>query len=142
MRAFVAVIFAIGCGGEPVGRVCDLGTQMPAASEVVLASGSLDCVTRTCLRVPLTNELPPGSSFPTGTAGLCTAPCETDDDCESEPGSPCVGGFTCGIPVSVGPFCCQKFCVCKDYVENGELPELAACNADNPNNTCANLPGR
>jgi hypothetical protein len=143
MRAFsLVVIFLCACAGEPVGRVCDLGTQMPAASEVVVASPSLDCVTRTCLRVPLTRELPPGSVFPSGNSGLCTAECETADDCERVPESPCVGGFTCGVAVTVGPFCCRKFCVCKDYVANGELIAPEACNPDDANNTCANLPGR
>jgi hypothetical protein len=139
------VFVCIGCAGEPVGRVCDLGTAMPAASEVVVASPSLDCVTRTCLRVPLGRELPPGSSFPSGNNGLCTSECETADDCERVPESPCVGGFACGVAVTVGPFCCRKFCVCKDYIVipmDGVLPTPEACNPDDANNTCANLPGR
>jgi hypothetical protein len=145
MRAllvFVVACGAVACGGEPVGRICDLGTEQPAAGEVVVASPSLDCVTHTCLRVPLDRELPPGSSFPEGTNGLCTAECESAADCERVPESPCVGGFTCGVPVTVGPFCCRKFCVCKDYIRNGELPEPLACDASDANNTCPNLPGR
>jgi hypothetical protein len=135
----LAVFFVGACGEEPVGRVCDLGATTPAASEVVIASGSLDCISRTCLRVPLTQELPPGSEFPTGTSGLCTAECSSDDECEGVPETPCAGGFTCAVAVSVGPFCCKKFCVCKDY---GVLPESAACDPDDDNNTCVNLPGR
>ncbi|MEO8701625.1 MAG: hypothetical protein ABI867_16385 [Kofleriaceae bacterium] len=135
----IALTTLVACGPEPVGRVCDLGSEPPAASEVVVASGSLDCISRTCLRVPLTQELPPGSEFPSGTSGLCTAECSADEDCESVPESPCRGGFTCAVAVSVGPFCCQRFCVCKDY---GVLPEPAACDADDSNNTCVNLPGR
>jgi hypothetical protein len=136
------LLIAVGCEGEPVGRVCDLGSQTPAASEVVVASGSLDCVTRTCLRVPLGAELPPGSEYPSGNNGLCTAECETADDCDRVPDSPCTGGFTCGVAVTVGPFCCKKFCVCKDYIPNGEPLEFAACDPTDSNNTCANLPGR
>ncbi|MEO8701624.1 MAG: hypothetical protein ABI867_16380 [Kofleriaceae bacterium] len=143
----LGLILAIttACGGEPVGRLCDLGNEAPAAGEVVVASPSLDCVTRTCLRVPLGKELPPGSEFPTGNSGLCTSECETADDCERVPESPCTGGFACGIAVTVGPFCCRKFCVCKDYIvipENGELETPKACDPDVNENTCQNLPGR
>lgn len=136
---------AAGCSGEPVGRICDLGTEMPQTGEVVVASPSLDCVTRTCLRVPLGRELPPGSKYPDGNNGLCTAQCEVDEDCERVPESPCVSGFTCGVAVTVGPFCCRKFCICKDYVvipETGQLLTPKACDASNDDNACCNLAGR
>jgi len=54
---FTALLVA-GCVDNPVGRICDLGSQMPAATEVVVASPSLDCVSRTCLRVPLGQQRP------------------------------------------------------------------------------------
>jgi hypothetical protein len=142
---FAAMLFGAGCVGEPVGRICDLGTQSPAATEVVVASPSLDCVSRTCLRVPLGRELPAGSTFPAGNNGLCTAECESDDDCERVPESPCITGFTCGVAVTVGPFCCRKFCICKDYVvipEGGQLTTPKACDSGNADNTCCNLSGR
>jgi len=141
----VAIGLLAACGGEPVGRICDLGTALPQAGEVVVASPSLDCVSRTCLRVPLGRELPPGSEYPAGTNGLCTAECGGDSDCERVPESPCVTGFTCGIAVTVGPFCCKKFCICKDYVvlpDSGELATPKACESSNPDNACCNLSGR
>ena len=147
-RVAVAVaigLFAAACGGEPVGRICDLGTALPQAGEVVVASPSLDCVSRTCLRVPLGRELPEGSSYPAGTNGLCTAECSGDSDCERVPESPCITGFTCGVAVTVGPFCCRKFCICKDYVvlpDKGELPTPKACESSNADNACCNLDGR
>ena len=54
--------------------------------------------------------------YPEGNNGLCTAECESDDDCDRVPESPCKTGFTCGVAVTVGPFCCKKFCICKDYI--------------------------
>jgi hypothetical protein len=145
-RRHLVLILALGaCGGEPVGRLCDLGTAAPQPTEVVVASPSLDCVTRTCLRYPLSKELPPGGNYPAGTNGLCTAECESDADCERVPESPCVTGFTCGIAVTVGPFCCRKFCICKDYVmvpSSGELARPAACDPSNNDNACCNLDGR
>jgi hypothetical protein len=133
------------CTSTPVGRICDLGTALPEPSEVVVASPSLDCVSRTCLRVPLGKDLPPGSEYPSGTNGLCTAECSSPDDCERVPESPCKTGFTCGVAVTVGPFCCKRFCICKDYIvlpDNGVPTEPMACDASNSANTCCNLPGR
>lgn len=135
----------VGCTENPVGRICDLGTQSPSASEVVVASPSLDCVSRTCLRVPKGRELPPGSVFPEGNNGLCTADCSADEDCDRVPESPCIGGFTCGVAVTVGPFCCRKFCICKDYVvipDSGQLSTPKSCDPSNADNSCCNLDGR
>ena len=137
--------FLVACTGEPVGRICDLGTEAPAMTEVVVASPSLDCVSRTCLRVPPPQDLPAGSMFPMGNNGLCTAECASDDDCDRVPESPCTLGFTCGVAVTVGPFCCRKFCICKDYVvipESGQLNTPKACDVSNNDNACCNLSGR
>ena len=90
-------------------------------------------MSRTCLRVPLGRELPQGSTYPEGNNGLCTAECESDDDCDRVPESPCITGFTCGVAVTVGPFCCRKFCICKDYVvipDSGQLATPMACDCD------------
>jgi hypothetical protein len=144
-HAVLVMMFLVACTGEPVGRICDLGTVMPQATEVVVASPSLDCVTRTCLRVPLGRDLPMGSRFPEGNNGLCTAECASDSDCDRVPESPCTTGFTCGVAVTVGPFCCRKFCICKDYVvvpESGQLTIPKACDAGNVDNACCNLDGR
>jgi len=139
------LVFMVACTANPVGRICDIGTATPQASEVVVASPSLDCVSRTCLRVPLSKELPPGSMFPTGNNGLCTAECAADDECDRVPESPCITGFTCGIAVTVGPFCCRKFCICKDYIvvpDSGKLDTPMACEPSNSANACCNLDGR
>jgi hypothetical protein len=84
--------------------------------------------------------LPEGSEY----TSLCTAECAADEDCDKVPESPCQTGFTCAIPVYVGPFCCRKMCICKDYmvIPDGGLPVPAACEAADPNNACCNLPGR
>jgi hypothetical protein len=145
--AVVAALGAVGCNDPSVGRICDLGTATPQVDEAVVASPSLDCVTRTCLRVPLGRALPPGSAYPSGNSGLCTAECATSDDCERVPESPCITGFTCGVPpgITVGPYCCRKFCICKDYIvvpESGNLDAPIECDAANAKNACCNLAGR
>src|SRR6185503_8218556 len=57
----VSLAFVAACTSNPVGRVCDLGSGTTELSEVVIASPSLDCVSRTCLAVPLQTSLPDGS---------------------------------------------------------------------------------
>lgn len=141
----VMLVLGAGCTDSPVGRICDLGTATPQVSEVVVASPSLDCVSRTCLRYPAQRELPPGSEPLNISEGLCTADCTADADCDRVPESPCITGFTCGIAVTVGPFCCRKVCICKDYVvlpESGEIATPKACDANEATNACCNLSGR
>ena len=143
----------VACEENPVGRECfiglgpdagtDAGTQPepPRPSEAILASPALECQSRLCLRVPQDRaQLPEGSKY----ANLCTAECSSDQDCDRVPESPCQTGFTCAIPVVVGPFCCQKVCVCKDYLllPDGGVPEPKACDPAVETNTCCNLAGR
>ena len=141
----LAAAFVVGCDNNPVGRICDLGTTTPQTSEKVIASPSLDCVSRTCLKVPLEKTLPANEVYPSGNSGLCTAECSSDSDCQRVPESPCSTGFTCGIVVDVGPFCCEKFCICKDYIQipsSGHLDPDPACDPTVPANLkCCNLPG-
>ncbi len=138
------VLFIVAaCAPDPVGRLCDLGST-PNNNEVLVGAPSLDCVSRTCLHVPAQA----GSMAPGGTTGLCTAACTSDDDCQQIAGSPCVSGFTCGVPLVNGPFCCEKLCICKDYVvvpTTGEVEldnAAQACDPNNAANTCCNLEGR
>jgi hypothetical protein len=145
--ALVAALLVVGggaCTENPVGRICDLGVDVPNEQESVVASPSLDCQSRTCLKIPQSRELPEGSRYPEGNKGLCSAECDTDEDCDRVPESPCKTGFTCAIPVVVGPFCCRKMCMCKDYIviPEGGLPVPEACQEDDPANTCCNLNGR
>jgi hypothetical protein len=150
IRRLALFAFVAACNGQPVGRICDLGQSMPDQSETLVASPSLDCVSRECLRVPLGRALPPGGVYPNqpGADGLCTASCVQDSDCEEVPESPCKLGFTCGVPpgLTVGPFCCQKFCVCRDYVEipmsTGLLVPPMECDPTIMANACCNLTGR
>lgn len=139
--AAVAALFVLGCSENPVGRKCFLGgTDAGSDSTAVIASPALECPSRTCLQVPQQGQLPEGGEY----VPLCTAECESDDDCDRVPESPCINGFTCAVPVVVGPFCCRKMCVCKDYmvIPDGGVPAPAACDPGNAENTCCNLPGR
>lgn len=140
--ATVLGLAAIGCGENPVGRICFIGNDAGNDTQAIIASPALECPSRTCLHQPIQSgaQLPPGSVY----ADLCTAECSGDDDCDKVPESPCVNGFTCAVPVVVGPFCCRKLCVCKDYlvIPDGGVPLPKACDPSIADNQCCNLPGR
>ncbi|WP_428267479.1 hypothetical protein [Haliangium sp.] len=131
-------ITGAACDENPVGRKCFIGLDAGTPNQAIIGSPALECQSRTCLQVPEPASLPEGSEY----SPLCTAECQADSDCDRVPESPCQTGFTCAVPVVVGSFCCRKVCVCKDYLEDGVLPEPAACDPDDERNTCCNLPGR
>lgn len=126
MRAILVLLLLNACDGEPVGRLCDLGSAAPGPDQLTIATPSLDCVSRECMKVPLERELPPGSIAPTGNTGLCTAACGSDDDCEGVTETPCTTGFACRVATTVGDFACQKLCVCRDYIDESR-GDFAAC---------------
>ena len=133
-------LLSSACGDNPVGNVCFIGPDAGSPGQSIIASPALECTSRTCLYTPLQRNLPADSRH----EALCTAECSSDSDCDRVAGSPCQTGFTCAVPVVVGPFCCRTMCICKDYIvvpESG-LPRPAACDPDNPDNRCCNLPGR
>jgi hypothetical protein len=145
--ALALALAALAACDNPVGRICDLGVTDPGENQAVMGSPSLDCQSRLCLKLEPDEgkELPDGFRPLADNRGMCTATCEDDSDCDKVPESPCVTGFTCGVPLRTGPFCCEKVCICKDYVvvpEGGSLAVPEACNADEPANPCCNLPGR
>ncbi len=114
----VSVVAAAGCDPEPVGLRCDLGGSAPPG-ETVIASGSLDCTSRICLRPALS------TTAGADTIGMCTDSCTSDEDCVGDPSTPCTGGFACAVPTAVGPFGCESMCVCRDDLVSDEVP--AAC---------------
>jgi hypothetical protein len=129
----LAVGAGAGCRNNPVGRPCFIqsGEGDGGVPVTVVASPALECQSLTCIHVA--NRSP----------DMCTASCDSDDDCDTSPESPCQGGFACVVPVVTGNFCCQKLCVCKDYITES-LPQAApaACDPTVAANECCNLSGR
>ena len=139
--SIVALLGATACSENPVGRKCFIGADAGNSLQSIIASPALECPSRVCLHTPLeVGTLPEGSEY----ADLCTAECKSDGDCDKVPESPCQTGFTCAVPVVVGPFCCREMCICRDYliIPDGGIPTPAACDPDNPLNRCCNLSGR
>jgi hypothetical protein len=124
LLAFALAMFGLGgaCEDKHIGRTCELGT-MPmggssGSSVATISSPALECPSRICILAPSET----GNTANTGP--LCTASCESNEDCEDGEGGPkgsledrhCETGFTCMWPTTVGDFKCQKFCVCRDFV--------------------------
>lgn len=121
LGALALAMFALGggCEDKHVGRPCELGTTPTGGSSgqvAILASPALECPSRICL-------LPVNEKGAT-TGPLCTAACESNDDCsDGETGDSsnpadlrCKTGFACTWPTTVGDFRCQRLCVCRDFV--------------------------
>jgi hypothetical protein len=108
-----------GCEDKHIGRVCSLDTRDAGASSTgttaTLNGQAVECPTRICLL--------PVADMTTNTSSLCTATCSSDDDCSDgetssdKTSQQCKTGFTCIIPTTVGDFCCERMCVCKDFVD-------------------------
>jgi hypothetical protein len=124
--------FALGgaCTDYHVGRPCELGTAPAGGSSgaiATLSSPALECPSHICL-LPGAEKDPRSLAQMTamvpGTGPLCTAICESNEDCEdgekanesNVADKRCRGGFACAWPTTVGPFACQRMCVCTDFV--------------------------
>ena len=110
-------LVATGCEDNHIGRVCSLDAPDAGATgtgtSALLNGSAVECPSRICL-------LPAGDKQPT-TGPLCTAGCSSDDDCDGETSSSnkaqCHSGFTCMVATTVGNFCCERLCVCKDFID-------------------------
>jgi len=134
----VVVLAAGGCDDKHIGRPCQIGVPPPDAGSsggafATITSPALECPSRICL---LANDVN-GDATKYKEGASCTAPCSTDDDCsDAETGSKndmsdfhCKTNFLCTWPTTVGPFACQKLCVCHDFllVPTGGIQPPAAC---------------
>jgi hypothetical protein len=123
----VAALALAACGSNStmqqpqlgLGLTCDLGT-LPDAGNLggvaIVTSPAPECPSQICLL--------PAAEKASDTGPLCTTSCRSDTDCRmGELGSAsdptdthCETGFTCMVPMTVGPFACQKLCVCLDFL--------------------------
>jgi hypothetical protein len=130
----VLATFACGVVDKPkardVGRLCDTTVDAGAAQAVYNANAAA-CATGVCVKPAVQSGATP--PYP-ATAATCTLPCFSDADCGGElrdrtnpDDHRCQSGFTCAIPFDVGPLCCKKMCVCKDFLPPQGAQTPAAC---------------
>jgi hypothetical protein len=77
------------------------------------------------------------------TGAYCSATCSKDSDCDGEKRDNaeasdlrCAGGYACGVAFVVGPLCCQKLCLCKDFLGTG-LQTIQTCDPKQNNGRTA-----
>jgi hypothetical protein len=152
--AAMAALGSAGCEDKAIGRSCDVLTDA-APAEGVYNSEALDCPSRICMKPVDQNAVP----LDPATTAYCSAGCSQDSDCNGEvratpcpgntvcpssgqcsngasclPDTRCLKGFTCGIPYVKGKLCCQKVCICKDFIPSYSSPK--ACDPDQIVSTC------
>ncbi len=141
--AFLMMI--VGCGRSyTVGQLCDLTVDAgPSQGVVNLEAGA--CKTGLCLKPVLAPESS-GADPPTG--ATCTDECSSDSDCGGEirnlgdaEDTRCKGGFVCGVPFVVGPLCCKRYCLCKDFLgpDGAQMP--VACQGPDALANCQSAAG-
>jgi len=112
-----------------VGQPCNL-TADAGPSQAVVNTASGVCPSSVCVK-PVDQGFNPPSP-PTG--ATCTAECNSDSDCLGETrdstnstDTRCKNGFVCGIPFAVGPLCCKKYCMCRDFLSSAGVSTPLAC---------------
>jgi len=98
-----------------VGRPCDILVDA-GHSQAVYNNQALECPSRICLK-------PLDGTGEADTGAFCSSECSTDSDCVGatrDPSDPsdkrCANGYACAVAFVVGPLCCQKLCLCKDFI--------------------------
>ncbi len=82
----------------------------------MIVSPAIECPSNICLGPG------PGNANELGVEAVCSASCESNDDCEdgeiARPDDPsdhrCKSGFACMWPTTIGYFACRSLCVCRD----------------------------
>jgi hypothetical protein len=116
--AVFAVFALAGCSQDnsELGRPCTLGFDAGPV-QAVYNSQAPECSSSLCLKTVL------NSSIDYETGPYCTTTCSDDSDCHgqkrdgNDPNDHrCASGYVCAVAFVVGPLCCQKLCICKDFL--------------------------
>jgi hypothetical protein len=121
-----------GPAASGLGSPCDILTDA-GATQGVYNSSALECPSYICLKP----GVQPGVVGAVNTAAFCTAGCTQDSDCAGQTGDPanaldtrCKSGFLCGVAFAKGKICCQKLCLCKDFLGPTGAPTPLSCMDD------------
>ena len=154
---FLVTTAAVGCGGGggpgvtnpmdaggsgpavPVGQPCDLLADA-GPQQAVYNNQAPECPSGLCLK-PVQQV---AVAQVVDTAAYCASQCLTDNDCAGatrDPNDPsdkrCRSGYACGVAFVVGPLCCKKLCLCKDFLGYNGLQTPLACDpAQNQGPVC------
>lgn len=120
------VLFAAGCTDNQIGRICN-NPSAKVTNGVTFVNPAPDCPSRLCMITPpsMSADPVPKDSHKTSELAICTAECNSDDDCASEYAggeSKTCNKYVCAV-ASVVPgeenFCCKKLCMCDSDLQEG-----------------------
>jgi len=142
LGAASSLVFVLAaCEDKAIGRRCDVQADA-GAMQAVFNGQALECPTRICVKPARDNAV----ADVVDTAPYCTGECSSDGDCDGETrdrsngaDKRCKTGFVCGIGFEVGPLCCKKICLCKDFIPKTGLPPASSCDKSKGVSTCPNL---
>lgn len=127
----LAAFANMACEDNGIGRPCDLMADA-GASQAVYNAQALECPSRICLK-PVVNT---NNQSEIDTGAYCSATCSKDSDCEgqkrdgNDPNDKrCTKGYACGVAFVVGPLCCKKVCLCKDFLGDKGVTIPPVCSA-------------
>ncbi len=152
LGAALGLVIALGCNRSDVGAPCQHAEDDPPSEPLIsfpaLACEQLLCVFGESLDPPVDPcesdadcaQLSGGKDAFVCASGrcvvgrqavlersMCSATCVSDSDCaEAAEGTRCAPGFACAPLMSLGEFCCEKVCVCRDDLDVARVEQLAA----------------
>lgn len=138
----LAAFGSMACEDNGIGRPCDVGADA-GASQAVYNNQALECPSRICLKPVNSNTKCNAADPPLGclTGPYCSATCSKDSDCDGQKRENadtgdyrCETGYACGVAFVVGPLCCQKLCLCKDFLLETGLLTPQVCDPKLPEN--------
>jgi hypothetical protein len=163
------LVLVAGCPRGDVGTPCNHGGKDPPASDVVTFP-SLNCNDLLCVYAdatdppaePCTEHADCNTGDPETARfacvegecrldlgyvlerSMCSKRCSSDADCgdrEQSKDHACSTGFTCTAFQTLGPWCCEKFCVCRDDLEEATVAAITrACEDGTQPGCCTDLP--
>lgn len=163
------VLVLVGCPRGDVGAPCNHGKIEPPGSDVVtfpaLACNELLCVYADATDPPVVEctehadcnaDDPATARFvcddgkceldTTYVLGrsMCSKRCSSDADCDDRERAnetSCATGFSCTAFQTLGPWCCEKLCVCRDDLQEATVADITqACEAGTQEGCCTDLP--
>lgn len=133
--AAAAVLFATSCEDKGLGRPCNAIKDATPLQGAYTTMAS-DCPSRICNKPGVQPGVVPTD---VDTGPYCTIPCASDDDCDGETrdgsnklDTRCKRGYVCSMPFDVGELCCQKLCLCRDFVSTSTGPLVPEICANDP----------
>ena len=123
----LAAFATMACEDNGIGRPCDVQADA-SATQALYNDQALECPSRICLK-------PVQQTSDTVTTGpYCSAECSKDSDCDGQKKDMsqvddhrCQHGYACGVAFVVGPLCCKKLCLCKDFLGKGAVQLPLTC---------------